>query len=136
MTARQLLLLAFSLTLALLAAGCNSSDPVTTAARPVVVEPPQPLVGAADGEALPGSIHAGVEANLSFRIAGKIAERPVDMGAYVKPGTVLAVLDPMDASLNLDAARAAVAAAEADLALARAEQARYRDLRERSFIGQ
>ncbi len=121
---------------ALLSAGCAEPVSVTAGPRPVVVEAPQPLVGASDAEVLPGAIHARVEVNLSFRIAGKVAERRVDMGAHVEPGTVLAVLDPVDAALNLAAAKAAVGAAEADLALARAEQARYRDLRARGFVGQ
>ena len=126
----------FCLFIVLLAAGCAEPVSVTASPRPVVVEAPQPLVGASDADVLPGAIHARVEANLSFRIAGKVAERRVDMGAHVEPGTVLAVLDPVDAALNLAAAKAAVGAAEADLALARAEQARYRDLRARGFVGQ
>lgn len=104
--------------------------------RPVVVEAPQALSGLSDVQILPGSIHARVEVDLAFRIAGKIAARHVDMGAHVEPGTVLAVLDPEDARLNLAAARATVAAAEADLGLARAEEQRYRELRAGGFVGQ
>ena len=58
------------------------------------------------------------------------------MGAHVERGTVLATLDPLDARLNLAAARAGVAAADADLILARAEQQRYQDLRAHNFVGQ
>lgn len=115
---------------------CAESVPPPAPARAVVVEAPQPLAGPADGIALPGAIHARIEADLSFRVAGKLAERTVDMGAHVEPGTLLAVLDPQDARLNLAAARAALAAAEADLELAQAEERRHRQLRERGFVGQ
>jgi multidrug efflux system membrane fusion protein len=116
--------------------GCSAPPPPVAGPRPVVVEAPRPLIGPADGEVLPGAIHARVEADLSFRVAGKVAARKVDMGAHVERGTLLAVLDPVDARLNLAAARSTVAAAEADLSLARAEEQRYRDLRTRNFVGQ
>ncbi len=116
--------------------GCSAPPPPIASPRPVVVEAPRPLLGPAGGEVLPGAIHARIEADLSFRVAGKVAARKVDMGAHVERGTVLAVLDPVDARLTLAAARSTVAAADADLALARAEEQRYRDLRTRSFVGQ
>ncbi|MBK6657731.1 MAG: efflux RND transporter periplasmic adaptor subunit [Proteobacteria bacterium] len=115
---------------------CSAPPPPVSGPRPVVVEAPRPLRGPADGDALPGAIHARTEADLSFRVAGKVAARKVDMGAHVERGTLLAVLDPVDARLNLAAARSTVAAAEADLSLARAEEQRYRDLRARAFVGQ
>ncbi len=136
MTVRRCLPAVSAFVVLLFVAGCDKPTPAATMARSVVVEVPQSMLAAADGEVLPGSIHARVEANLSFRIAGKVAERRVDMGAHVEPGAVLAVLDPVDAALNLEAARAAVAAAQADLVLAQAEQSRYGDLRERGFVGQ
>ena len=126
------LALALSMTLS----ACSAPPPPVSGPRPVVVEAPRPLLGPADGEALPGAIHARVEADLSFRVAGKVAARKVDMGAHVERGTLLAVLDPVDARLNLAAARSTVAAAEADVSLARAEEQRYRDLRSRNFVGQ
>ena len=126
--------LALLVTLAV--AGCNVPPPPVSGPRPVVVEAPRPLLGPGAGEVLPGAIHARVEADLSFRVAGKVAARKVDMGAHVERGTVLAILDPVDARLNLANARSGVAAAEADLSLARAELQRYQDLRARSFVGQ
>jgi multidrug efflux system membrane fusion protein len=116
-------------------AACTQPEPPRVMPRPVVVAAPLPLHGPADDQALPGAVHARVEADLAFRVPGKIAERHVDMGAHVDAGTVLAVLDPVDARLTVAAARARLAAAEADLGLARAEEQRYRDLRERQFVG-
>lgn len=123
-----------SLLVALLAA-CSGHEPPPPAPRPVVVEHPQSLAqGTADVFA--GSVKARVEASLSFRVPGKILERKVDLGARVAKGSVLAVLDPQDAKLNLEAARAAMKAADADLWLAKQEEKRYRDLKQRGFIGQ
>ncbi|MGH8517128.1 MAG: efflux RND transporter periplasmic adaptor subunit [Panacagrimonas sp.] len=116
--------------------GCADKDPPAPAPRPVVVETPQALGGPGAIEAYPGSVHARIEADLSFRVPGKIAERKVDMGAKVTPGTVLAILDPQDAKLNLEAASAALRAAEADAWLATEEERRYRDLKERGHVGQ
>lgn len=115
---------------------CAKPVPPVQAPHPVVVQAPQPLGGPAGVEAFPGSVHARTEADLSFRVPGKIAQRKVDMGARVAAGTVLAVLDPEDSQLNLQAARAAVAAAEADLWLAREEETRFSDLKQRGHVGQ
>lgn len=125
-----------ALLLTAVTAGCSRHEAPVNAARPVVVEAPQPLGATGGVEAFPGSVHARVEADLSFRVPGKIAERKVDMGARVSRGTVLAVLDPEDAQLNLDAARAAVKAAEADAWLAQEEERRYTDLKARGHVGQ
>lgn len=119
----------------MLVVACAKPEPQSAGPRPVVVESPQPanLVGA---EAYAGTVHARLEADLSFRVPGKIATRNVDMGARVERGTVLATLDPDDAKLNLETAQATVAAAEADLWLAQEEEKRYRDLKERGYVGQ
>ena len=117
-------------------AGCADADPPAHAPRPVVVEAPQALGGNGAVEQYPGSVHARTEADLSFRVPGKIAERKVDTGQKVTPGMVLAVLDPQDARLNLEAASAALKAAEADAWLATEEERRYRDLKARGHVGQ
>lgn len=98
------------------------------AARPVLVEAPQPLAEGA-GDAYPGAVRAEVENELSFRIPGKIEKRLVDAGAEVKAGQVLATLDPQDAQLNSDAA-------QADYSLAKADAARMRDLKQKGYTSQ
>ncbi|MFP5078332.1 efflux RND transporter periplasmic adaptor subunit [Rhizobium sp. YIM 134829] len=94
--------------------------------RPVkVVE-----IGAASGArtlTYSGSVRPRTEMNLGFRVAGKITERLVDVGDKVKPGDVLARIDPTDLRLAVKTAEADLAAAEqgvktADLALNRARQ--------------
>lgn len=76
-----------------------------------------------------GEIRSRIEQSLGFRIAGKISERLVDAGAIVKPGQVLARLDPADTAL-------ASGAADAQRQLAEADAARYRELKARNFVSQ
>lgn len=119
-----------------LLAGCARETEPVSGPRAVVVEPPLPVLGLAGAQVFPGSVRARLEADLSFRVPGKIAERRVDSGARVQTASVLAVLDPRDAQLNLDTARAAMQAAEADLWLAQGEERRYLDLKLRGHVGQ
>jgi RND family efflux transporter MFP subunit len=74
-----------------------------------------------------GEVRARIETTLGFRIAGKIVERRADVGQSVKPGQVLARLDPADAALQ-------ATQAEAQRSLAAADLARTRDLRAKNFI--
>lgn len=117
----------FSL-LALLAA-CSEVPP--PAAPPKLVR--TLIVGAGDAatdgirRSYGGEVRARIETTLGFRVPGKIVERRVDTGAAVKAGQVLARLDPADAGLQSTQA-------EAQLALATADLARYRDLRAKNFI--
>ncbi|WP_081162953.1 efflux RND transporter periplasmic adaptor subunit [Ensifer aridi] len=74
-----------------------------------------------------GSVKARTEMNLGFRVAGKITERLVNIGDRVKPGDLLARIDPSDFELAVKSAEASLLAAEtqvqtAALAKSRAEQ--------------
>jgi multidrug efflux system membrane fusion protein len=75
-----------------------------------------------------GEIRAREESPLSFRVSGKLVRRDVDVGAHVRQGDVLAVLDAGDLAAQARAAQAQLTAAEAELARARADQARYAKL--------
>ena len=78
---------------------------------------------------LAGTVVPRIESTLGFRVAGKIVQRSVDLGAIVKPGDIIAVLDPADYRLAVDNARAALASAEADYVRAKADHERYLNLR-------
>jgi RND family efflux transporter MFP subunit len=92
-------------------------------------------------------VRARVESDLGFRVAGKITERLVDVGASVRAGQPLARIDAADYRLGAanasadataagDAAVAAqrqVAAAAAEARRAAADEARFRTLRESGF---
>ncbi|MDR7100701.1 multidrug efflux system membrane fusion protein [Lysobacter niabensis] len=108
-------------------AGCNSEASMTEAPRPVLVMHPG---GGAEAAltAYAGEIRAREESPLSFRVSGKLVRRDVDVGAHVRQGDVLAVLDAGDLAAQARAAQAQLTAAEAELARARADQARYAKL--------
>jgi RND family efflux transporter MFP subunit len=69
---------------------------------------------------LTGTVQARFNADLSFRVSGRVRERLVDVGAHAHPGEVLARLDAAEQQADLDAATAGVTAAEARLRVARA----------------
>jgi RND family efflux transporter MFP subunit len=75
-----------------------------------------------------------VESRLGFRVGGKLVERPVQVGQTVRAGQTLARLDPQDLQLGQEAARAALAAAQAQLDVADSEFKRFVTLREQGFI--
>jgi RND family efflux transporter MFP subunit len=64
---------------------------------------------------LTGTVAARVESKLSFRIAGRIAERKVDVGDHVKAGDVLATIETPEQEADVQSAKASLQAAEATL---------------------
>ncbi|MGE4405999.1 efflux RND transporter periplasmic adaptor subunit [Pseudomonas sp.] len=119
---------------ALLLAACGNGEPEQLPPRPVMVVHPQPASEAR--ESYPGEVHARYEPELAFRIGGKVVERLVEAGDRVRKDQPLARLDPQDVRLQLDGMRAQVAAAEANLRVARAEYDRYRALLGRQLVSQ
>ncbi|HET6720839.1 MAG TPA: efflux RND transporter periplasmic adaptor subunit, partial [Rhodocyclaceae bacterium] len=83
-----------------------------------------------------GEVRPRVESVLAFRIAGKLVERRVELGEVVKAGQLLARLDRTDPTLVAQAAGNQQAAAEAELALARADAERFASLRTQNFVSQ
>lgn len=114
-------------------AGCARSEAPAEAVRPVQLV--QASVGNTQGTAvLAGEIRPRYETDLGFRVAGKIIERKVDVGARVRRGQTLARLDPADLGLQVEAANSALNAVETDFNFAKAEYERYRNLFEKKFI--
>lgn len=83
-----------------------------------------------------GEVVPRIETAQGFRVAGKMVERRVDLGAVVEAGQTLARLDSRDLVLSERSARANVAAAQSQLELASADLARQRVLLERGHIAQ
>jgi RND family efflux transporter MFP subunit len=83
---------------------------------------------AGDSIVLTGHIRAQDEAATSFRISGRMIERPVNVGDHVTPGQVLAKLDPQNEVNALRSAQATLTAAQAKLTEARAAFERQRTL--------
>jgi RND family efflux transporter MFP subunit len=129
----RLFLAALAAVLAL--AGCAEEAPKAAAPRPVLTT----IAEQSRSDELAvysGEVRARREADLGFRVPGKIVARYVDVGAQVKKGDLIARLDASDAQLNVAASKSAVAAAQTELDFARAELDRYRSLLEQKFISQ
>ena len=125
----------FALALALTLAGCSKPAEKVEEVRPVRAI----KMAAADTQAVaqfPGEVRARYESRLGFRVGGKIVSRKVEVGSMVKRGQVLMQLDPQDLQLAQTQSSAALSAAESNLELAKAELARYKDLREKNFVSQ
>jgi RND family efflux transporter MFP subunit len=77
---------------------------------------------------LTGEIQPRYQADIGFRVNGKILERPVDVGTQVKKGDLLARLDPQQYRQDFEVAKAEVAAAEAEVTRSQAQEYRQREL--------
>jgi len=75
-----------------------------------------------------------IESRLGFRVAGKLVSREVELGQRVRPGQVLARLDPQDYRLAEEAVQAQLRAALTNRDLAAADFRRYQELRAQNFI--
>lgn len=127
----RLALLSFVL---VMLAACKESAPMVEFTRPAQVwtvsetyAPPERRYA--------GELRARFEADLAFRVGGKVVERQVELGQKVRAGQVLARLDAADLELALAAARAELAGAEADQLNAQQELARIQGLYTQKFLG-
>ena len=82
---------------------------------------------------LTGDVQARVRTELAFRVSGRITERLVDVGAHVNAGDVLARIDPAEQQADLDAATAAVAAAQSQVRVTSAAFERQKALMANGF---
>jgi RND family efflux transporter MFP subunit len=122
-----------AVTVALAVAGCAKHETPPETIRPVQLT--QVTLGAGgDSAVFAGEVKPRHEADLGFRIGGKIVGRYVDVGAKVKRGQVLARLDPADVGLQTEASKAQLAAAETEYNFATAEFERYQTLLDQKFI--
>jgi len=110
-------------------AGCDGS------AKSAQEKPSRPLlVATAHYEKLRpdrsfvGVIRPRIEADLGFRVGGKVARRLVEVGETVEPGQVIATLDETDLRLQAEQAEAEKRAATGALAQAGAAEARAKSL--------
>ncbi|TWI10358.1 efflux RND transporter periplasmic adaptor subunit [Aerolutibacter ruishenii] len=111
---------------ALALAACGKGPSSGEAPRPVLVAHPSESTHAVS--AFAGDVRAREESPLSFRVGGNLIERHVDVGAHVRRGELLAVLDAGDLQAQARAAQAQLVAAQAELGRARADRARLSQL--------
>lgn len=83
---------------------------------------------------LTGHIEAENEAALAFRISGRMIERLVNVGDRVRPGQILARLDPENEQNGLRSAHANLAAAQGQLTQARNNFERQQRLLSRGVV--
>ncbi|UBM24325.1 efflux RND transporter periplasmic adaptor subunit [Pseudomonas sp. p1(2021b)] len=129
---RHALPIVLPVALALLLSACGQETAAPAAPRPALVVQPQPAGASADS--YPGEVRARFEPELAFRIGGKVTKRLVEEGQRVKADQPLAELDPQDVRLQLEANRAQLAAAQANLALVRTERDRYQKLLDKQMV--
>src|SRR6202007_2435935 len=77
---------------------------------------------------LTGEMQPRYQADLGFRVNGKILDRPVDVGTEVKKGDLLSRLDPQQYRQDLEVAKAEVAKADAEVTRSRAQEHRQREV--------
>jgi RND family efflux transporter MFP subunit len=113
-------------------AGCKEDDRRT--ANPLAVKVVRArLTPYVQSFSLTGEIAARVQSDLSFRVAGQVTERRVDVGSRVARGDVLATLDPKMQDADVNGASAAVRAAEARLRQVASNFERQKALLEQGF---
>src|SRR3954447_7284312 len=109
-------------------AGCQKEEKAAaTPIRPVRTVTVE-LQEGGEKVSLTGDIQPRYQADLGFRVNGKILERPVDVGTEVKKDDLLARLDPQQYRQDLEVAKAEVAKAEAEVARSQAQEYRQREL--------
>ncbi len=115
--------------LSLAVAGCQKKEETPAPPRTalVVVADPQDYPLVADGS---GTIDARNTTSVGFLVGGRMASRSVGVGDVVKLDDLIASLDTADLQDQLDAAKAAVAAAQASLDQAAPKEAAMKKLLE------
>jgi RND family efflux transporter MFP subunit len=114
-------------------AGCNDSVAEKAApARPVLVATVH-YEAESPERSFVGTIKPRIEADMGFRVPGKVARRLVDVGQSVDVGQPLATLDEVDLKLQAEQAEAEFRAATGVLAQAGAAEQRAKDLRAKGW---
>jgi RND family efflux transporter MFP subunit len=117
---------AFALVVALSA--CNKEEKAAAAPIRPVRAVTIAYQESGDTLSLTGEIQPRYQADIGFRVSGKILERPVDVGTEVKKDDLIARLDPQQFRQDLEVAKSEVAAAQAEVTRSQAQEYRQREL--------
>jgi RND family efflux transporter MFP subunit len=114
-------------------AGCNDKvAEKATPSRPVLVATVH-YEAESPSRSFVGTIKPRIEADMGFRVPGKVAKRLVEVGQNVDLGQPLATLDEVDLKLQAEQADAEFHAATGVLAQAAAAETRAKDLRAKGW---
>jgi RND family efflux transporter MFP subunit len=127
--------IAFVIAVALPLAACGQEPRAKVEVRPVRVTSVRHTPG---GEtiSLTGQIQARDQVNLAFRIGGRLLDRSVGVGDLVKPGQIVARIEPQDSQNSLRAAEADLASAHAVLTNAQTTESRQHELLSKGIAAQ
>ena len=109
-------------------AGCNHHEEADPRTQPELVRTSKVGVASGSSRSFTGVVTARVQSNWGFRIPGKITNRLVDTGQFVRAGQLLMTIDQTDYSHAITARNETVAAAKAKAEQAAADEALYRGL--------
>jgi RND family efflux transporter MFP subunit len=119
--------------LAIALAGCNEKvAEKATPGRPVLVAKVH-YEAESPERSFVGTIKPRIEADMGFRVPGKVAKRLVEVGQTVEIGQPLATLDQVDLRLQAEQAEAELRAATGVLAQAAAAEQRAKELRAKGW---
>jgi len=119
------------LVLAALLGACSEQLPTENEVTLRLVRSEQVFLSGSDQvRTFSGKAQAGLEAKLSFKVAGTIQRVFVNVGDKVSQGQVLAALDPQDYQLQVQRSEAALARAKASARSTSADYSRVRALYE------
>ncbi len=113
-------------------AGCGDVASNAPEVRPVRIQLVEPKLIEDERRAV-GEVRPRHESELGFRVTGKVIARPVDVGATVRKGDLLARLDAQDYRNRLKSAEADIVAAQAVLVEAQGAEDRLRQLMGNGF---
>lgn len=119
---RKILSAAMVASLLTLAACGEKQDEAAQVVRPVLFVTAQAEPSQQIGFA--GSVEPQYSTDLAFRVLGRLIQRNVDIGDIVEKGQIVAMIDPAQLDLNLQAAKADMASAEAQYVNAQATEDR------------
>jgi RND family efflux transporter MFP subunit len=119
---------AVMLAVAAMLSACSPDKPPIEAPRPVRTAEIR-YDATREANRYAGTVQSRYEVDQAFRVGGKVAQRKVDVGQFVREGDVLAVLDDADYSLAEEAARQQWTAAVAQARQAESDRQRLGSLK-------
>jgi membrane fusion protein (multidrug efflux system) len=113
----------------------TKTDTQQLALTTVAVVSPAPGKSAA-GLMLPAEVRPWLQASIFAQVSGYLKTWLVDIGAHVKEGQVLAIIDTPQLNQQLEQARAQLVLAQANLKLAETTDARWQALLKRAAVSE